>query len=92
LLQHDDAIDTLGMSKHVVKTRGGVLRRERGKTGLMERIIKNQLVVDGLPMLSGVSTSAISNEMMNVMSKQARKRVVEPNDRRLKRINPKIIR
>jgi len=92
LLQHDDAIDTLGMSKHVVKTRGGVLRRERGKPGLMERIIKNQLVVDGLPMLSGVSTSAISNEMMNVMSKQARKRVVEPNDRRLKRINPKIIR
>lgn len=91
LLPHDDVIDTVGMSKYVVKTKGGTLRRERGQLGLLERIIKNQPILQGSPILDGVSSAEISDEMMNVMSQQARMRNIEPMTRRIERPHPKII-
>ena len=92
LLQHDDALDTLGMSKHVIKTKGGQFKREVGKAGLLERIIKNQPLVPGMPVLSGVSTSAITGQMLNIMSQQRRKRNVQPHLRRIERQKPRIIK
>lgn len=92
LLQHDDALDTIAMSKYVVKTRGGQFKREVGKSGLKERIIKNQPVVPGIPLLSGVNSAEISDEMMNIMSQQARNRKIQPNLRRITRKNPRIIK
>jgi hypothetical protein len=72
LLPHDDAIDMVSMSKHVVKTKGGRLRRERGAPTLLERIIKRQPLVKGMPILSGVSSAEVTDEMMDVISKQRR--------------------
>jgi hypothetical protein len=92
LLQHDDAIDTLAMSKYVVKTRGSQRQRERGKPGLLERIIRNQPQVPGLPLLSGVSTSELTDEMVNILSHRAHQRVREPRTRRLERRKSNIIR
>ena len=92
LLQHDDVIDTLAESKYVIKTRGGKFKREVGKPGLRERIIKNQPTVPGLPLLSGVPSAEITGEMMNIMSEQARKQNIQPNLRRIERKRPRIIR
>ncbi|MHC4867998.1 MAG: hypothetical protein ACYTEX_28335, partial [Planctomycetota bacterium] len=85
LLQHDDVIDTVSMSKHVVKTRGRKFRRDRGVPGLVERITKNPLVVDGLPVLSGVGSAEVSDEMMNIMSQKARQRSNVLHSRRVER-------
>lgn len=92
LLQHDDFLDTLGMHKYVIKTRGGQFKRERGNPSLLERIIKNQPEVPGLPLLSGVSSGEVSDTMMNIMSQQRRKRNIQPQQRRIERARPKIIR
>jgi len=92
LLVHDDAIDTLAMLKYVIKTKGTQFQRERGKVGLRERIIKEQPEVKGLPLLSGVSSQEISDEMMNIMSQKTRRRNLRYTPRRLERIRPKIIR
>jgi len=75
LLTHDDAIDTISMSKYVVKTKGGQFRRERGLPTLRERIIKNEPLVKGLPLLSGVPSQLITNEMTNILSHQARNKL-----------------
>jgi hypothetical protein len=85
LLQHDDVIDTIGMSKHVIKTKGRQFRRERGKPGLLERIIRRQPLVPGLPLLSGVSSAEISDEMTNILSHQARERKIDKAIRRIDR-------
>jgi len=85
LLLHDDALDTLAMSKYVVKTRGGKFRRERGAPTLLERIKKNEPSVKGMPLLSGGQTDLVTDEMLNILSERARKRIVEPNTRRIER-------
>jgi len=92
LLQHDDIIDTVGMSKYVVKTKGGQFRKERGQVGLLERITKNMPIIPGMPLLSGVRPAELSDEMLNIMSQRARKRNIDPTTRRIERKNPKIIR
>jgi len=92
LLQHDDVIDTIAESKYVIKTRGGKFRRDPGKPGLKERIIKRQPEVDGFPILSGVPTAEITDEMLNILSQQARKRKVPMGQRRIIRTKPRIIR
>ena len=92
LLQHDDALDTIAESKYVIKTRGGKFRREQGKPGLKERIIKRQPEVKGFPILSGVPTAEITDEMLNIMSQQARKDKMPMTQRRIIRTKPRIIR
>jgi len=92
LLQHDDALDTLAMHKYVIKTKGSKFRREQGKPGLKERIIKNLPEIEGMPVLSGVASAEITDEMMNIMSQQRRKRNIQPPQRRIERLRPKIIR
>lgn len=92
LLQHDDFIDTLGMHKYIIKTKGSRFKRERGTPSLRERIIKNQPEVPGLPLLSGVSSAEVTDEMMNIMSQQRRKRNIQPQRRRRERIKPNIVR
>jgi len=92
LLPHDDAIDTLSMSKYVIKTTGHQFKREAGQSGLLERIIKNQPAIPGQPLLSGVSSSQISDEMMGILSRRARDKAVEPRRRRIERRNPRNIR
>lgn len=91
LLQHDDAIDTLAMSKYVVKTRGGKFRRERGTPSLLERIIQNKPEVKGLPLLSGIPVSQITDEMTDILSKRARSKRIVPQSRRIERKKPNII-
>lgn len=83
LLQNDDAIDTLAQSKYVVKTRGRGPKRERGKPGLMERIVRNQPEAPGLPLLSGVPTSALTDEMINVLSEKRKTKSAEVRSRKL---------
>lgn len=85
LLPHDDAIDTLAMSQYVVKNRGGKFTREQGKPSLLDRIRRNIPLVRGTPLLSGVSTSEISDEMLDVLSQNARKSAVNSNNRRVYR-------
>ena len=92
LLQHDDVIDTVAMSKYVVKTKGQKFKREVGTGGLLEKIKKGQKTVDGLPILSGVPIEQITDEMTNIMSRQQRERVKPNTSRRVERIKPKIIR
>ncbi|KKN54802.1 hypothetical protein LCGC14_0588560 [marine sediment metagenome] len=91
LLQHDDVIDTLAMSKYVVKTRGGKYRKERGKPGILERIRKNMPIVKGMPLLSGIPTAEVSEEMLDLLvqhkkkpdSQPHRRRIVRPRSRRI---------
>jgi hypothetical protein len=85
LLPHDDALDTISMSKHVIKAHGGSYKRERGKPGLIERIIRNQPSAPGLPLLSGVPSAEISDEAMSILSQKARERTMEPPQRRIER-------
>ncbi len=92
LLQHDDAIDTLAESKYVVKTRGNQRERERGKPSLLERIIRNQPEVKGMPLLSGVPSEQLSDEMLNVLSQKAHSRIINPRTRRIERRRPNIVR
>jgi hypothetical protein len=89
LLQHDDVIDTVSMSKYVVKTRGGKFRKERGKPDLRERIIRNQPVVKGMPILSGVSVDQLTPEMIGLLEKlkqqskpQPRRKIDRPRRQR----------
>lgn len=83
LLPHDDAIDTISMSQYVVKNRGGKFIKEKGKPSLLERIKRNLPLVRGTPLLSGVSSAEITPEMMDVLSQNARKSAIDPNNRRV---------
>lgn len=77
LLIHDDAIDTVAMSAKVVKGKGAHLRRERGTSGLLERIKKNEPIAKGIPLLSGVPLNQVTDEMLDILSnrrKEALKR------------------
>jgi len=85
LLPHDDAIDTLSMCQYVVKNRGGKFTKEKGKLSLLERIRRNLPVVKGMPLLSGVDSSEITGEMLDIMSQNARKSAINKNDRRITR-------
>ena len=91
LLPHDDAIDTLSMCQYVVKNRGGNFIKEKGKPSLLERIRRNLPLVKGTPVLSGVPTSEITDEMLDVLSHNARKSAINPNDRRIIRGRQNII-
>lgn len=91
LLQHDDVIDTLAMSKYVVKTRGSRLWKEKRKPNLLERIIRNEPEIPGMPLLSGVPSAAITDEMMNIMSQKAREAKLKPKSRKIERKRPEII-
>lgn len=86
LLQHDDAIDTVAMSKYVVKTKGGRFKRERGVPSLLERIVKGKSEAKGQPLLSGVSSSWITDEMLDVMTQKENRKLVQPPQRRIERI------
>ena len=83
LLPHDDAIDTLSMYQYVVKNRGGNFVKEKGKLSLLERIKRNLPLVKGTPILSGVSSAEVTSEMLDVLSQNARKSAIDPNNRRV---------
>lgn len=85
LLPKDDAIDTISMSQYVVKNRGGKFVREKKTPSLLERIRRNLPVVRGTPLLSGVPSQQITEEMIDLLSKRARKNAIDPNDRRIVR-------
>ena len=83
LLPHDDAIDTLSMCQYVVKNRGGQFIKEKTQLSLLERIRKNIPFIKGMPLLSGVSASDITGEMLDAFSKNAHKSSIDPNNRRI---------
>ena len=85
LLPHDDTIDTLSMSQYVVKNRGGKFTKEKGKPSLLERIRRNIPLVRGTPLLSGISSAEVTSEMLDVLSQNARKSAIDPNNRRVTR-------
>jgi len=91
LLPHDDVIDTLSMSQYVVKNRGGKFVREKGKPSLLERIKRNLPLVRGTPLLSGVSAANITDEMVDVLSKRARKSAIDKNNRRISRNRQNVV-
>lgn len=70
LLPFDDAIDTVSMAKHVIKGRGSHLKRERGAPSLTDRIIKGKPLVPGMPLLSGVASSELSDTDLNILSQK----------------------
>lgn len=85
LLPHDDAIDTISMSKHVIKSRGSKYHRERGKPTLVERILKEPPSKNGIPILSGVSSAEVDDVTTNVMSHKAREGLGKIKRRRRER-------
>lgn len=85
LLPHDDAIDTISMCQYIVKNRGGKFVKEKKTPSLLERIRKNIPFVKGTPLLSGVSTQNITDEMVEALSRNARKPAFDPNNRRIQR-------
>jgi hypothetical protein len=85
LLPHDDAIDTIAMSGYVVKNRGGKFVKERTQPSLLERVRRDMPIVEGTPLLSGIASHQITEEMMDILSKRARESKVRPNDRRIER-------
>ena len=85
LLPHDDAIDTLSMYQYVVKNRGGKFVKEKGKPSLLERIRRNLPLIKGTPLLSGISSQDITDEMLDALSHNARKSAIDKNDRRIVR-------
>lgn len=91
LLPRDDAIDTISMSQYVVKNRGGKFIKEKQKPGLLERIRRNLPLVRGIPLLSGVSSQDITGEMLDVLSKNARKSAFDPKNRRILRSRRSIV-
>lgn len=91
LLPHDDAIDTLSMCQFVVKNRGGKFIREKDKPSLLERIRRNIPLVRGTPLLSGVSTSEITDEMLDLLAKNAEKSAIDKNNRRIFRGQQNIV-
>lgn len=91
LLPHDDVIDTISMSGYIVKNRGGMFTKEKGKPSLLERIRRNLPLVRGTPLLSGVSTSEITSEMLDALSKNARKPAIDKNNRRIFRGRQNIV-
>ena len=91
LLPHDDAIDTLSMNQYVVKNRGGKFMKEKSKPSLLERFKRNLPFIKGTPLLSGVSSSEITDEMLDILSKNARKSAINRNDRRIIRGNRNIV-
>lgn len=91
LLPHDDAIDTLSMHQYVVKNRGGKFVKEKGKLGLLERIRRNIPLIKGTPLLSGISSREITSEMLDLLSKNARKSAIDKNNRRIFRGRSNII-
>ena len=70
---------------------GGKFTREAGKPGLLERIRKNLPVVRGMPLLSGVNTAEVTDEMLDILSHRSRKSIINPNDRRIVRGNRNIV-
>ena len=91
LLPHDDAIDTISMSQYVVKNRGGKFVKEKGIPSLLERIRRNLPLIKGIPLLSGVSSRHITGEMLDILSENARKSAIDPNNRRIVRGQRNII-
>lgn len=91
LLPHDDAIDVISMSQYVVKNRGRKFEKEKGKPTLLERIRRNLPSVKGMPLLSGISSQDITSEMLDVLSQNARKSNINPNNRRIIRGGKNIV-
>ena len=91
LLPHDDVIDTISMSQFIVKSRGGKYRPEARKSSLLKRIIDNKPMAPGQPILSGVPISQVTDEMLDIMSKNARSRRSNPHDRKVERNKKNII-
>ena len=85
LLPHDDAIDTISMCQYVVKNRGGKFIKEKKVPSLLERIRKNMPFIKGQPLLSGVPSQNLTDEMVDLLSKNARKPATDPNNRRIQR-------
>lgn len=85
LLPHDDAIDTVSMHQYVVKNRGGKFLKEKTTPSLLERIRRNIPFIQGQPLLSGISSQNITDEMVDALSKNARKPSFDPNNRRILR-------
>ncbi len=85
LLPHDDVIDTISMHQYVVKNRGGKFLKEKTTPSLLERIRKNIPFIKGQPLLSGVPSQNITDEMLDALSKNARKPSTDPNNRRIQR-------
>ena len=91
LLPHDDAIDTISMCQYVIKNRGGKFLKEKTTPSLLERIRKNMPFIKGTPLLSGVSSQDMTEEMLDALSKNAQKPAIDPNDRRIIRSRRNII-
>ena len=85
LLPHDDVIDTLSMYQYVVKNRGGKFTKEQGKPSLLERIRRMVPLVKGMPILSGVPTSELTDEMLDILVQNKRKSAIDQSKRRILR-------
>jgi hypothetical protein len=68
LLRWDDAIDTVAMGQYVVHAKGaGQAPPETTNPTLIERIKKNEPVVKGMPLLSGVDINELDEEIIEAL-------------------------
>lgn len=67
LLRHDDVIDCVAMSQYAVKSRGALLPSTSPTQGntIQELLAKGQTQLNGIPILSGLNASEITQEMIN---------------------------
>jgi len=62
LLTHDDAIDTIAMSNYLIHTKGRAQTAAPVRRTLVDQIRRDEPLVPGLPLLSGISASQLTGE------------------------------
>lgn len=67
LLRFDDAIDCVALSNYLVHAKGHATVQEATKKTLVERIRHEEPVVPGIPLLSGVRPSSLSQEEIDAL-------------------------
>lgn len=67
LLRHDDAIDCVALSNYLLHTRGRKAARDPVKKSLAEQIRTDEPLVRGLPVLSGLSASNLTEDQVNAL-------------------------
>jgi hypothetical protein len=67
LLMKDDAIDTVAMTQYVVKTKGSRAKLIEETPSLRKRLETGKAVIDGMPILSGVTHNQLTAEDIEIL-------------------------
>jgi len=67
LLRHDDEIDTVALSNYLLHTKGRKNAKDPVRKSLTDQIKDNEPVCRGLPVLSGVGASNLTDEQVSAL-------------------------